>query len=63
MGKVILPKNILPFHFFKTSRDLFHEVRRWRDMQCRRRLFYFSHQEGVQLSSLLMLQKAYVFEY
>ncbi len=29
-------------------------------MQCRRRLFYFSHQEGVQLPGLLMLQKAYV---
>jgi hypothetical protein len=29
-------------------------------MQCRRRLFCFNHQEGVQLPGLLMLHKAYV---
>jgi hypothetical protein len=47
--------------FFQTSQDLFNEVRRWQDIQCRRRLFYFGHQEVVQLPGLLMLQKAYVF--
>ncbi|CAF0767474.1 unnamed protein product [Adineta ricciae] len=41
-----------------TSQDLFQEVRRWRDFQCRRRLFYFNHEELVQLPGLLMLQKA-----
>ncbi len=60
MGKEIRIFIIFTFNFFQTSRDLFNEVRRWQDMQCRRRLFYFSHQEGVQLPGLLMLQKAYV---
>ncbi|UJR22440.1 hypothetical protein I4U23_025500 [Adineta vaga] len=41
-----------------TSQDLFNEVRRWRDVQCRRRLFYFNHEELIQFPGLLMLQKA-----
>jgi hypothetical protein len=45
---------------FQTSKDLFDEVRRWQDMQRRRRLFYFNHQEVGQLPGLLMLHKAYV---
>ncbi|CAF1212523.1 unnamed protein product [Rotaria sordida] len=41
-----------------TPQDLFHEVRRWQNMQCRRRLFYFHHQETTPLPGLLMLHKA-----
>jgi hypothetical protein len=60
MGKEITAFITIISSFFKTSSDLFNEVRRWQDMQCRRRLFYFNHQEGTPLPGLLMLQKAYV---
>ncbi len=63
MGKSIMRWIIIISYFFQTSRDLFNEVRRWQDMQCRRRLFYFNHQEIVQLPGLLMLQKAYVLDH
>ncbi len=43
---------------FQTSDDLFREVRRWQDMQSRRRLFYFNHREVEKFPGLLMLQKA-----
>ena len=49
---------ISSLEFFQTAQDLFNQVRRWQDMQRRRRLFYFSYEEGVQLPSLLMLHKA-----
>jgi hypothetical protein len=48
---------------FQTSRDLFNEVQLRRDVQCRRRLFYFSSQEVGQQPSLLMLHKAYALLY
>ncbi|CAF0873749.1 unnamed protein product [Adineta steineri] len=41
-----------------TSQNLFEEVKRWQDMQRRRRLFYFNHTELRQLPGLLMLHKA-----
>ncbi|CAF3765648.1 unnamed protein product, partial [Rotaria magnacalcarata] len=41
-----------------TPEDFSDEVGRWQDIQCRRRLFYFDHQELSPLCGLLMLQKA-----